>query len=117
MLVVSIIALISSIAVPNYIRARKRAQAGQIRSDLRMLDAAIQHYIIENSKSDSSNFTFADILVYTKPGTQLHLSNGKDMFGNTYIIAPPNQTPKINPATFATLSDVAPAAFWSPHID
>ena len=35
MIVVSIIGLLATVAVPNYLRARKRAQAGQILSDLK----------------------------------------------------------------------------------
>ena len=41
MIVVAIIALLAAIAVPNFLRARKRSQAARIMDDLRMIDNAI----------------------------------------------------------------------------
>ena len=116
MIVVATIGLLAIIAVPNYLRARKRTQAGQVKSDLRMLDEAIQLYVIENNKTDTSNFAIGDILPYAKPGTSLVTSQGKDILGNTFILIPPDQIPKVNGATFTALSQVAPREFWSPHI-
>ena len=62
MIVVATIGVLAIIAVPNYLRARKRTQAGQVKSDLRMLDEAIQMYVIENNKTDTSNFAITDLL-------------------------------------------------------
>ncbi len=39
MIVVAIIALLAAIAVPNFLRARKRSQATRVLEDLRMVDA------------------------------------------------------------------------------
>lgn len=116
MIVVATIGVLAIIAVPNYLRARKRTQAGQVKSDLRMLDEAIQMYVIENNKTDTSNFAITDILPYAKPGTSLVTSQGKDILGNAFILLPPDQIPKVNGATFTALSQVAPREFWSPHI-
>ena len=41
MIVVAIIALLASIAVPNFMRARKRSQATRILEDLRVLDSQV----------------------------------------------------------------------------
>jgi len=43
MIVVAIIALLAAIAVPNFLRARKRSQATQVLEDLRLIDSAIDH--------------------------------------------------------------------------
>lgn len=117
MIVVSIIGLLATVAVPNYLRARKRAQAGQILSDLKQLDAAIQLYYIENNKTEADAFTNTDLVAYIKPGSRLALAAGKDLFGNDFVILPPERIPKVNPATFNVLSSIAPKSFWSPHID
>ena len=39
MIVVAIIALLAAIAVPGFLRARKRSQASRIVNDLRMIDS------------------------------------------------------------------------------
>ncbi len=39
MIVVAIIALLAAIAVPGFLRARKRSQASRILNDLRMIDS------------------------------------------------------------------------------
>src|SRR5262245_30639542 len=48
MIVVAIIALLAAIAVPGFLRARKRSQASRILNDLRLIDAACDQYAIEN---------------------------------------------------------------------
>ena len=47
---VAIIALLAAIAVPGFLRARKRSQASKILNDLRMIDSAIDQYAIETGK-------------------------------------------------------------------
>ena len=54
MIVVAIIALLASIAVPNFLRSRKRSQATQVLQDLRVIDAAVDLYAIENNKGSGA---------------------------------------------------------------
>ena len=54
MIVVAIIALLAAIAVPGFLRARKRSQASRILNDLRLIDAAVDQYAIENNKTSGS---------------------------------------------------------------
>ena len=54
MIVVAIIALLAAIAVPNFLRARKRSQATRILEDLRMIDSAIDQYAIETNKTSGA---------------------------------------------------------------
>jgi prepilin-type N-terminal cleavage/methylation domain-containing protein len=114
MIVVAIIALLAAIAVPNFLRARKRSQATRILEDLRMLDAAIDQYAIETNKQSGSNPSFADLKNYIKAGTVLYTS-GADIFGNTYSGFTVDSVPKVSTSAFNALSDVADAAFWSPY--
>ena len=51
MIVVAIIALLAAIAVPGFLRARKRSQASRVLNDLRLIDAAVDQYAIENNRS------------------------------------------------------------------
>ena len=51
MIVVAIIALLAAIAVPGFLRARKRSQASRIINDLRLIDSAVDQYAIENNKA------------------------------------------------------------------
>src|SRR5213080_99175 len=53
MIVVAIIALLAAIAVPGFLRARKRSQASRILNDLRMIDSALDQYAIEHNKKSN----------------------------------------------------------------
>lgn len=114
MIVVAIIALLAAIAVPNFLRARKRSQATRILEDLRMLDSAVDQYAIETGKTSGMNPTFTDLKNYIKAGTTLY-NTGADIFGNTYTPFTVDSIPKVPAAAFTSLSDVADAAFWSPY--
>ena len=114
MIVVAIIALLAAIAVPNFLRARKRSQATRILEDLRMIDSAIDQYAIETNKTSGNAVSWSDIQSYLKQGTQLWNSGGKDMLGNTFGTFSVDTIPVVPTATFAKLSDVAPQEFWSP---
>ena len=86
MIVVAIIALLASIAVPNFLRSRRRAQATQVLQDLRMIDAAIDQYAIENNKSSGSAVNWTDIRSYLKSGSRLETSAGTDILGHNFTI-------------------------------
>ena len=115
MIVVAIIALLAAIAVPNFLRSRKRSQATTILEDLRAIDAAIDLYSIEFNKSNGNAIAWADIQLYIKRGTRLYTSNGTDILGNAFTIPTVENSPRVPAATFTALSDVAPASFWSPY--
>lgn len=115
MIVVAIIALLAAIAVPNFLRSRKRSQATQVLEDLRVIDGAIDQYSIENNKSNGNSIGWADIQVYIKTGSRLYMSNGNDILGNAYTIPTVESSPKVSLTTFNALSDVAPSSFWSPY--
>ena len=115
MIVVAIIALLAAIAVPSFLRARKRSQATRILNDLRLIDSAVDQYAIENNKSTGTAPTSADLIPYLKKGTQLY-NTWADVFGNAYVAPQTVDTlPKAPLNAWTTLSDVAPNAFWSPY--
>src|SRR5450755_1888216 len=84
MIVVAIIAMLAAIAVPNFLRARKRSQATRIISDLRVIDAALCQYAIEFNKSTGDVVSWPAIQLYLKDGSIPWFSNGCDCFGNPY---------------------------------
>ncbi len=114
MIVVAIIALLAAIAVPNFLRARKRSQATRILEDLRIIDSAIDQYAIENNKSGGAPVSWTDIKSYLKNGSVIYNSNGTDLLSNSYGSFTVDSIPKLNPTTYDKLSDVAPSDFWSP---
>jgi prepilin-type N-terminal cleavage/methylation domain-containing protein len=114
MIVVAIIALLASIAVPGFLRARKRSQASRIINDLRLIDSACDLYAIENNKSTGNPVNIADWTKYIKTGTNLYLT-GKDILGNAYGIQSVDTIPKVSTSAYNALSDVAPNDFWSPY--
>jgi len=128
MIVVAIIALLAAIAVPNFLRARKRSQATKCLEDLRILNSAVDQYAIDTSKASGSAFGWPDLQNYVKTGTALYSSFSSDgtrvndMFGNPYCTTGLIDQPDpgtgdvcLNLATFNSLSDVAPSDFWSPY--
>jgi prepilin-type N-terminal cleavage/methylation domain-containing protein len=114
MIVVAIIALLASIAVPGFLRARKRSQASRIINDLRLIDGAVDMYAIENNKSTSNPVNVADWTKYMKTGTNLFLT-GKDILGHDYGAQAVDSLPKVPTASKNALSDVTDYTFWSPY--
>jgi prepilin-type N-terminal cleavage/methylation domain-containing protein len=114
MIVVAIIALLAAIAVPGFLRARKRSQAAKVLNDLRMIDAAVDQYAIETSKTGGVTVDVTDWTNYVKKDTTL-FTTGKDLFGNDYGAQKVDSLPKVPDSAWASLSDVADDAFWSPY--
>jgi prepilin-type N-terminal cleavage/methylation domain-containing protein len=114
MIVVAIIALLASIAVPGFLRARKRSQASRIINDLRLIDNAVDMYAIENNKSTGNSVLIPDWTKYMKAGTNLYLT-GNDILSHAYGPQTVDLIPKVVTATYNALSDVAPDPFWSPY--
>ena len=114
MIVVAIIALLAAIAVPGFLRARKRSQASKILNDLRMISGAIDQYAIENSKKSDDVVAVQDWTKYLKKDTSLYLT-GQDLFGNDYGQQIVDSMPRVPQASYDALSDVADNTFWSPY--
>ena len=83
MIVVAIIALLAAIAVPGFLRARKRSQASKILNDLRMIDAACDQYAIETNRTTGNTVGVTDWTKYLKQGSILY-NTGANLFGTAY---------------------------------
>jgi prepilin-type N-terminal cleavage/methylation domain-containing protein len=114
MIVVAIIALLAAIAVPGFLRARKRSQASKILNDLRLIDAAVDQYAIETGKKTGDTVDVTDWTNYLKKDTTLY-TTGADMFSATYGAQAVDSLPKVTSSAWGALSDVADASFFSPY--
>jgi prepilin-type N-terminal cleavage/methylation domain-containing protein len=114
MIVVAIIALLAAIAVPGFLRARKRSQASRIINDLRLIDSAVDQYAIETNKKSGDPVQISDWTNYLKKGTNLY-SSGLDILGNPYGDQTVDSLPKVNTTSRNNLSDVTDTTFWSPY--
>lgn len=114
MIVVAIIALLAAIAVPGFLRARKRSQASRIINDLRLIDSAVDQYAIETNKTSGVSVAVTDWTNYLKKGTNLYMT-GLDILGNAYGPQTVDSLPSVPSATKTALSDVTDNTFWSPY--
>lgn len=115
MIVVAILALLAVVAMPNFLRARKRAQASRILEDLRVIEWAVDQYAIESSKSPGADAGWPDIQRFLKTGSAIYNSQGVDPLGNAYVGFSVDTYPKLSSESYSKLSDVSPADFWSPY--
>ena len=114
MIVVAIIALLAAIAVPGFLRARKRSQASRILNDLRLIDSAVDQYAIETNKASGATVAISDWTNYLKKASMLY-NTGNDLFGNSYNVQTVDSLPKCPGPAWTALSDVADTNFWSPY--
>src|SRR5256714_10389776 len=114
MIVVAIMALLAAIAVPGFLRARKRSQASKILNDLRMIDAAVDQYAIETNRTTSFVVATADWTKYVKKDSILY-NTGANLFGTAYGAQTVDTIPQVSASDLAVLSDVAGTGFWSPY--
>ena len=114
MIVVAIIALLAAIAVPGFLRARKRSQASRILNDLRMIDSAVDQYAIETNRKTGDAVAVADWTNYLKKGSLLY-NGGKSILGTSYGGQTVDTIPQVPASDLAVLSDVASTGFWSPY--
>ena len=114
MIVVAIIALLAAIAVPGFLRARKRSQASKILNDLRMIDSAVDQYSIETGRKTGDVVTIQDWTSYVKKNSLLY-NTGNSVLGSPYGNQTVDTLPVVPPSDYAALSDVADTGFWSPY--
>ena len=122
MIVVAIIGLLAAIAVPGFIRARKRSQATAVLNDARVLDGAKDQYAIESNRTGSSAVQAGMLQPYLKPGSRLYTaatgtgSTVADLVGNDYDLGTFDGNIKVSTTTKTSFSDVIDAStFWGAY--
>ena len=98
-------------------RATKRSQATTALNELRMLDAALDQYAIENNKTKNSSVDWKDLTPYLKANSKIQNSGGKDSLGNPIRFGPTiGDGVRVSPATKETLSESTGGdTFWGAY--
>jgi type II secretory pathway pseudopilin PulG len=109
-----IIALMLIIIVPHFFSEMKEHKARRVKDDLVALNAAIEHYALDNGKSAGVQPSFADLSKYLDPATDVYRSSGKDIFGDSYGPFVVGERPSVPAKTGKRLSDIAGPDYWSP---
>ncbi len=113
MIVVAIIALLAAVALPSFLRARKRSQASHIVNDLRLIEAAVDQYALETMKKAGDPVSVPDWTNYTKKDSHLY-ATGEDVLGNDYGPQTVDELPMVPIESYWELGDVADDNFWEP---
>jgi general secretion pathway protein G len=106
MIVVAIIGLLASIAIPNFMRARATAQQNACINNLKQIDGAINEWALENNKSNGATIgSIATVSAYIK----LNANNSVPgcPAGGTYTTTTVGANPQVT-CSLSTLTD-------SPH--
>jgi prepilin-type N-terminal cleavage/methylation domain-containing protein len=121
MIVVAIIALLAAIAVPGFLRARKRSQATAILNDARVIDGAIDQYGIENNMTGSLTVAATMLHGFFKPNSRLYIQSASnslaDILGNNYSYTTFDGGVRINTASESNFTDVITngSSFWGAY--
>jgi len=82
MIVVAIIGLLTVLALPSFIKARKQSQGRRILNDARQMDAAVDQWAIEYSKKDGDTVDTVAAATYLKTSWK-----SNDILGHAFIVS------------------------------
>ena len=85
MIVVSVIGLLATISIPNFIKARGTSQKNVCINNLRQVSSAIHQWALESKKEPSSPVTADDILPYLK--SSVVCPAGGTSFSDSYSLS------------------------------
>jgi prepilin-type N-terminal cleavage/methylation domain-containing protein len=120
MIVVAILALLAAVALPNFLRAKKRAQAVMVLEEIQLIEKAKQLYANENSLPGSVNVPWSGVQKHIKSGARLAQASlvlPTDLMNNSITLGVVEVAPKISDTTrdeFASVL-VDPQAFWGSY--
>ena len=123
MIVVAIIALLAAIAVPGFLRSRKRSQATAILNDARIIDGAIDQYAIENNMKGDTTIDATKLKGFFKPASRMYSQAGAgaftDILGGSYTTTTFDKGVRVDTATVKSFDDVIDSAtrgsFWGSY--
>jgi prepilin-type N-terminal cleavage/methylation domain-containing protein len=85
MIVVAIIGLLASIAIPNFVKARTTAQMNACISNLRQIDGAVQMWATETKQGETASVSYTDIQPYLH--NAVYCPSGGKSFADSYTIS------------------------------
>jgi prepilin-type N-terminal cleavage/methylation domain-containing protein len=120
MIVVAILALLASIALPNFLRAKKRAQAVMVLEEVQLIEKAKLLYANENSLPGSAMLPWSGVQKHIKNGARLANANlvlPTDLMNNSITLGIVEEAPKISDTTRDEFASVLldPATFWGSY--
>jgi len=107
MIVVAIIGLLATIAIPNFVKARTTAQMNACINNLRQIDGAVQQWALETKAADDAQATYAQISGYMR--NAVVCPSGGTTFENSYQLGTVKDRPtcKKSPTTHTLPIDTA----------
>jgi prepilin-type N-terminal cleavage/methylation domain-containing protein len=85
MIVVAIIGLLATIAIPQWVHARATSQTNTCINNLRQIDGAVQQWALENKEPSTASVSPADVLLYLK--NAVICPAGGKTFDDSYALA------------------------------
>jgi prepilin-type N-terminal cleavage/methylation domain-containing protein len=92
MIVVAIVGLLATMAIPHYLRAAEASRANACINNLRQIDQAKEQWAFENNKASGEAVTDADLDIYVKRGYDGII----EPLGGDYNIMPVGEDPQCN---------------------
>jgi prepilin-type N-terminal cleavage/methylation domain-containing protein len=92
MIVVAIIGLLATIAIPNFVKARTTAQMNACINNLRQIDGAVQTWALETKQGDNTQVEYSQISGYMK--NQVVCPAGGHTFADSYQLGTVQDKPK-----------------------
>jgi len=90
MIVVAIIGLLASMAIPSFVSAREQSREKSCVNALRQIDGAKAQYALEIGLGDNAPCDMADLTIYLKAVPQCPVNNVD------YLVNPISVTPECN---------------------
>ncbi len=91
MIVVAIIGLLASIAIPNYAQSRNTARRNVCISNLQQIEGAIQRWSLDTNKDEGATVAYSDIQGYLKRAVVC--PSGGTCFEDSYTITTVDAAP------------------------
>jgi prepilin-type N-terminal cleavage/methylation domain-containing protein len=112
--VLIIVALLMIIVVPHFFQLWSASKAQRVKNDLVTLNAAIEHYALDNGKPAGVSLKYDDLRKYLDPTSDAYRRDGRDAFGDSYGPFIIGTRPAVPPHAVDKLSSVAGPDYWSP---
>ena len=105
MIVVAIIGLLATIAIPNFVKARTTAQMNACINNLRQIDGAVQQWALDTKADENAAVTYDQIKGYMR--NAVVCPAGGKTFSDSYQLGTINDRPTClrQPATHCLPSD------------
>ena len=84
MIVVTLIGLLATIAIPNWVHARSVSQASACINNLRQIDGAVQQWALENRQAGGASPQSSDVLKYLKNDVTCPAGGTSSTFTDSY---------------------------------